>query len=308
MPSNHQESTTDTTAPRVTAVVLNWHGYDKTQRCLASLAALDYPALDIVLIDNGCSEFQGEVFPARPRVTYLESATNLGFAGGANLGIRHATEARYIWFVNNDATPSPDCLQRMVESALADPMIAIVGPKILRADDTSQIDSVAVRVDQRSGRFRLVGHGETDDGQYNQHVPVDAVTGCALLARAETLEELGGFDEKYFLYLEDVDLCLRARAIGKTVLYCPTGQVLHDRPPANQGRQSVSSIYYTTRNHLLLMSTHGTDAGPVNHYTRIGRIAAWNLAYALRESPVVGRLKAVLSGLRDYHSRRFGAA
>jgi hypothetical protein len=296
--------------PPVVAVVLNWHARETTLACLAALRALDYDDLSIVLVDNESHDFRDHSFPSTPPVTYLHAAVNLGFSGGCNLGMRHALEsgADFIWFLNNDAVPEPDSLRHLVAAAAAAPPPAVLGAKILRQSTApARLDSIAVAVDCTSGRYQLIGHDEIDDGRYDDRREVDAVTGCALLLRADAARRLGGFDDRYYLYLEDLDLCLRARAAGLAVAFAPAARVWHDRPPARRGRQSEDSLYYTCRNHFLLMETHGRG-GAARRLLRNATILALNVAYALLDDPrrVPRRLRATLAGACDYARGRRG--
>jgi GT2 family glycosyltransferase len=291
----------ETAAPRVAAVVLNWHGRAHTLECLRALAALSYPRLSLILIDNGCKQFSAEeVASLFPNARYLHSAVNLGFAGGANLGMRSALDngADYVWFVNQDAQPEPESLRELLAVAERDTAIAIVGPKILQQADPQRLDSIALRVDLRSGRLYLTGHDEIDRGQYDHLTEVDAVSGCAMLLRRSASVHLGGFDEGFFAYVEDADLCLRARAAGLRVCAAPRARVRHDRVPAAGGRQSVSSLYYATRNHLVLIRRHA----PPPRLPRLFLVVALNVAYALRGTggACAPRLHAVWRAVCDY--------
>jgi GT2 family glycosyltransferase len=298
-------------APLVGVVVVNWRRRDVTLECLAALARLDYPSRRLFLVDNGCSDFSAdEVAASLPGGAYLSSEANLGFAGGSNLGMRAALAdgAAFVWFLNNDAAPEPAALAELVAVAEATPALSIVGAKILRKDDPRRIDSAALAVDLRTGRMLLVGHDEEDRGQYDALSRVDAVTGCAMLVRREACERLGGFDESFFSYLEDADLCLRARRAGFGVAFAPRARVLHDRPAASRGRQSVASLYYTTRNHLLLMRRHG--AGLRWPRLRAAAVLALNVAYAARPGAGTARerLGAVWRGALDYRRGAGGAS
>ncbi len=295
--------------PKVAVAVLNWHGREQTRACLDALGTLEYPDFHVVLVDNGCEEFRDRDFPTSPSISYLHSRDNLGFAGGCNLALERALAngADFIWFLNNDATPEADSLQTMVAAAEASG-VGVLGAKILRAcTDPPRIDSLAVAIDTTTGRFALVGHDQVDRGQYDSLARVDAVTGCAMLVRADVARALHGFDDRYFLYLEDLDLCLRARAAGESVAVVPGARVHHDRPASGSGRQSDDSLYYTCRNHFLLMATHGRG-GSARRLIRTVTILALNLAFALLASPprIPGRLRAVVAGARDYSAGKFG--
>lgn len=297
--------------PRVAVVVLNWHDRARTQACLAALGALDYGDVFVVLVDNDCDDFRDDAFTPPPRVVYLRSDVNLGFAGGCNLGLQRALAdgAELVWFLNNDALPEPDSLRRLVDAATA-AGAAVAGPKILRHGcEPPRLDSVAVAVDLDWGRFSLLGHDQVDRGQYDGLRRVDAVTGCAMLVRADLARALGGFDERYFAYLEDIDLCLRAGARGETVLCVPAARVHHDRAAARHGRQSADSLYYTCRNHFLLLATHGRG-GALRRTLRAACALALDLAYAAlggRPAESLGRVAATLAGARDYARGHFGA-
>jgi GT2 family glycosyltransferase len=291
--------------PRVGIVVVNWCRRDATLACLRALADLDYPARRLVLVDNGCRDFSAaELDLLAPASEYVRSDRNLGFAGGSNLGMRRALAGgvRYVWFLNNDAEPEPRALRESIAVAEGAARPAIVGAKILLKDRPDRIDSVALRLDLCSGRVFLRGHDEKDRGQYDAVGEVDAVTGCAMLVAASACERLGGFDESFFSYLEDADLCLRARAIGLRVAAAPRARVLHDRPVATRGRQSTASLYYATRNHLRLVRRHGKGSAPTR-WLRPILVVALNLAYALRAGggrAAAPRLAAVLRGARDH--------
>jgi len=295
--------------PRVAAIVLNWHDRPHTEICLDALLAVDYPSLDILLLDNGCADFDAAPLEERG-IRYLRSDENLGYAGGNNLALAAALESGvdFVWFVNNDAAPEPGSLARLIAAATAPPHPAILGPKIVQASEPEIIDSIAVGIDTRSGRFQLLGHGERDRGQFDDWRQVEAITGCAMLVSAAAARSLAGFDERYFLYLEDLDLCLRNLEQGGVVGVVPEARVRHDRAPAGGGRQSTGSIYYTSRNHFLLMASHG-HGGVLRQLGRNTVILAANLAFACRAEParIPARLSAVLAGARDYFTRRFGA-
>jgi GT2 family glycosyltransferase len=291
------------TPPLVGVVVLNWHGRSKTTRCLAALAQLTYPRFFVVLIDNGCSDFDAaEVSGFAPPSRYLRTEDNLGFAGGANLGMREALAAgaEYVWFLNNDAYPEAAALDELVAAVEGADGIAIAGAKIILAGDGGRIDSIALHVDTRSGRVYLQGHNEIDRGQYDHLSDVTAVTGCAMLVVRSACERLGGFDETFFAYLEDADLCLRAHAAGLRVVAVPRARVRHDRPMSTAARQSVASICYTTRNHLMLMHRYGSG-GVARRLLRPATIVALNLVYAIRAGgpPLRTRVAAVLRGGAD---------
>ena len=299
-------------APLVAIVVVNWHNRAATDRCLDALRHLTYPRWSLVLIDNGCADFSAEEIAQRaPGAAYLRTATNLGFAGGSNLGMRTALArgAEWVWFLNDDAAPESDALDELLDAAERPPRPAVLGAKIVQYARPERLDSLALDVDLANGRVRLLGHDEIDRGQYDHVREPLAVTGCAMLVRRDACERLGGFDEAYFAYLEDVDLCLRARAAGLPVAAVPSARVRHDRPVATRGRQSTASLYYACRNPLVLLALHAPQA-PWRSRLRGLSVLARYLAFALRGNPAgaAARLASVRRGARDYGAGIMGAA
>lgn len=299
-------------APLVSIVVVNWRNRAATERCFEALRRLTYPRWALVLVDNGCADFSLEEMAARaPGAAYLRSETNLGFAGGSNLGM-HAALARgadWVWFLNNDAAPEPNALDELLAAAQRPPQAAVLGAKIVQYDQPERIDSVALELDLASGRMRLLGHDEIDRGQYDGVREPLAVTGCAMLVRRDACEWLNGFTESYFAYMEDADLCLRARVSGLPVAAVPSARVRHDRAPAARGRQSVSSLYYACRNHLVLLAVHAPQSASFSRLRAVAVIARY-LAFASRAKPaeVPARLRAVHRAVRDYAAGVMGEA
>lgn len=291
------------TSPRVGIVVVNWQRRDVTAACLRALRALTYDDWFLVLVDNDSADFNQEAVAAvAPGSVYLRTGENHGFAGGSNLGMRAALagNAAHVWFLNNDAEPQPDSLSELMAVASTDATIGVAGAKILRGGDPRRLDSIALDVNLRNGRIYLTGHDEEDHGQYDGCADTIAVSGCAMLVRRAACERLRGFDERYFAYLEDADLCLRARVAGFRVVVAPRARVHHQRAGATENRQSVGSLYYTTRNHLRLVDEHG-DGGPVTRTLRRLLVLGLNTAYAVRGgADKAARLAAVWDGMRDY--------
>jgi GT2 family glycosyltransferase len=293
-----------TGSPRVGIVVVNWRRPEATRACLRALAAMTYRNWFAVVVDNGTADFAdaGERAVA-PDVAYAHSAVNLGFAGGSNLGMRAALGrgADWVWFLNDDALPEPEALSELLAAAERPPRPALLGAKIVQCAHPERLDSVALDVDLAGGRVRLLGHDEIDRGQYDQVREPLAVTGCALLVRADACRHLGGFEESYFAYLEDADLCLRARAAGLRVAAVPRARVRHDRAPATRGRQSPASLYYACRNHLVLLAVHAPQPAWRSRL-RSAAVLARYLAFALRGDPAgaAQRVAAVRRGARDY--------
>jgi GT2 family glycosyltransferase len=220
--------------PRVIAVVVNWNREDDTAACLRSLEASDYPRLATLLVDNGSTDGSGDrLRRAFPEVIHLSLDENTGFTGGYNQGMEFALEdgCEYVLLLNNDAVVEPECVSRMVEAAESTTGVGAVGGKILYFDAPDRIwfaggDFSAVRA---AGLHRC--EGEKDDSAAGgSPEDVSFLTGCCLLIPTKVLREVGGFQEDFFAYVEDVEFSVRLRSNGYRLLYAPAARLLHRVP------------------------------------------------------------------------------
>ncbi len=290
----------------VRAVVVHYRGLEDTRACLASLE------VDAVLVDNS-GRGEGADLARREfaRVLPIDPGRNTGFAGGCNLGMRAALEAGadHILLLNSDATLAPGAVEALVAAA-GQPGVGIVTGKVLVAgSDPPRIWSAGGALHPLRGIGVNVGEGEADRGQHDRARDVDFASGCLLLATRAALERVGLFDERYFLYLEDVDLCLRARRAGFRVRYEPRAVARHRVHGATGGADdggaaTPTALYYLTRNRHLLVRRHHPLRYPLflayNAVARAARIAA-ALVRGRRE-----RARAEAQGFRDGLVGRFG--
>ena len=239
-------------------VVVDHNGTADTLRCLRSLESPGIAAHRVIVVDNGSSPSPLPEIEARhPDVVTRRSEDNLGFAGGGNLGIAAARDlgAAYVFLLNNDATIDPRTLPLLVEHLEADERVGAVGPAVL-------YDSADDRVWSAGDRLRpwvgLIEHPFL--GRPAGELPPDPfdamlLSGCALLIRASVFDRVGMLPEEYFLYGEDVDFCLRARAAGWSLRVVPSARVRH-RVSASVAADSPRQHYYLERNHLRLFRRH----------------------------------------------------
>jgi GT2 family glycosyltransferase len=229
--------------PSVSLVIVNFNAGEALHSCLESVAAdLDGISWDGVVVDNRSSDESWKaVARFAPRVVLLHNDENVGFARGINQGV-NATTGGLLLLLN------PDCrLRRGMTAALsaeleAHPRAAIVGPRVLDPDGTVQGSArgdptlftglfgrttVLARLFPRAGLSRHNVRTAEAIASGASSVPVDWVSGACMLARREALAEVGGFDERYFLYWEDADLCRRLRDAGHEIRYVPGAEVVH---------------------------------------------------------------------------------
>ncbi len=217
----------------IITITLNQQQYIKD--FLEELSTLSYRDFTLYIIDNGSREDQqvDDLIRAYSWVKLIKTGRNLGYAGGNNVGIRRAIEDGHdlIWLVNNDVTFDPDCLTRLVDYLNTHPAAGAVGPKMYYHTDPDRIWFAGGTINwSRPFPYTVCTHrgeGVMDQGQFEQVQPVDFITGAGILVRSELLGDLGGFDERYFAYFEDADLCLRIHRSGREVVYVPTAKMLH---------------------------------------------------------------------------------
>jgi GT2 family glycosyltransferase len=241
--------------PQVTIIVLNWNGLADTLECLASLARLNYPAYEVVVVDNGSTDKSVEAIRARfPQVTLIENGENLGYAEGNNRGVEYALQAGadYIFVLNNDTVLCQDILSRLVVAAEANPRVGAVGPKIYYHEQPRRIWFAGGMIDWQRGLTVNLGADEDDVSQFEKARSVDFLAGCALLIKRETWEGVGSFDSRFFMYWEETDWCTRAQRAGYELLFVPQAKMWHKISPADQST-SPHILYYMTRNRLLFL-------------------------------------------------------
>lgn len=255
--------------PAIAAVLVNYNGGDELRSALHSIVnAMDRTPWEAVVVDNASTDGSEEMATEfAPAVRLLRNAENVGFARGVNQGIA-ATRAPGILIMNPDCRLDQGAVETLLAELNAHPSCAIVGPRILDPDGSVQ-GSARGDPDMLTGIFGRTGVlrralpwlpvarrnviTDADSGQESS-VVVDWVSGACMLARREALDTVGGFDERYFMYWEDADLCRRLRARGFHVRYVPAAVAVHNVGQSSRTARAVSIrafhdsayLYYST--------------------------------------------------------------
>lgn len=245
---------------RIFAVVVNWNGGDMNRRCLSSLIQEGFAPAQIVFVDNASNDGSlEEVRDTFRGLLVIENDANLGFGEGANLGAQRALDAGAdaVYFINNDLTLEPGSLARLVLFFSETPEFGICGPRVLDAADPSRVWCAGGMLTWRQNLSTLRGHKRLDGPQYQRLMPVDYIPGCALLIRASVLHDIGGFDAAYFAYMEDVDLCVRAKQAGYGVALVGEASALHASSSSTGGGYNPRRKYMMGVNSIWFLKQHG---------------------------------------------------
>jgi len=294
--------------PRVAIVVLSWNGRDDTLGCLASLRAVEHEPLDVIVVDNGSGDGTAEaVREGFPEVELVRSEENLGFAGGNDLGIRHGLErgADHVLVLNNDVEVEPGFVGALVEEAERRPDAGALCSKILYFEPRDRIWFAGATFDPRRGRGRHVRFRDRDDPSETEVKETDRACGAAMLVPRAVLEQVGDFDPELYLYAEDVDWSLRARAAGLSHYLVPRSRVYHKVSMGSGGENMPGPLYYATRNSLVVCE-RWAPIGVAATWRRRAVVVAAHAAQALRSPRRREALRAVRDGWRDFRRGRLG--
>lgn len=239
----------------VWGIVVHYGDAAPTLRCLKALVAGARVPDGIVVIDNAGGFRPSHGLP----VDLVTPGRNVGFAGGIALGATHALEhgAELVWILNNDAVVDPACLGLLAAAAGMERDAGFLSPLVLYADSGTPWFAGG-EVDRQT----LAVHHHTVPVVRDRPYYTGFVTGCAMLVRGEVFERCGPPDVGLFMYFEDVDWCLRGHAVGLRSIVVPGACVVHD-VARRRGRRvfSRASMYYMTRNRLLLGRRYGSRCG-----------------------------------------------
>ncbi len=241
----------------VAAVVLNYRRPDDTMECVRSLLRSEGLKPTIIVVDNGSGDGSADrIAESFPDLHLIRNRANLGYAGGNNVGIREALKrgAEYLLVINNDCTIAADALAGMVRAAGARGA-GIVSPKVYDFFRPGVIQYAGYRNLHLLGQGLPIGEGEKDEGQYEEETEMNAAPGCAMLLSRRLLESVGLFDELFFAYSEELDLCRRAINAGYRIFFVPSAHVWHKKA-ATLTPQSPDYTYYLTRGRLIYARKH----------------------------------------------------
>jgi GT2 family glycosyltransferase len=272
---------------------LNWNGWKDTLACLEALQRCEYSDLSLIVVDNGSTDDSVvKIRAAHPEIVVLESRLNLGFAGGNNIGIRHALAqgVEYVWLLNNDTEPDPQALAALVAKAACEKSIGAVASICYYADAPTEVEAWG------GAHVNLwIGYGRNsrkprEDGWF------DSLNGTSMLIARRALDDVGLLDQVFFLYWEDTEFCLRLRKKGWRIAAAGDSRVLH-KVNASTGGNKIVLDRHQTASGLRLLRLHA----------RAPRVAM-TLFLAIRFAKRLlrfqwTRCQSVWAGVQDYRTQ-----
>jgi len=239
---------------RVCVILLNYNRGNDTTECIDSFFHCTYPHFHILVVDNASTDDSVAVLKRRiPGLEIVQTGQNLGYTGGINFGIRCArqTSPEYILILNNDTLVTPDFLHRLIEAMEQNPAAVAAGGTIYCEHERKKIWYGGGRLVPWRG---LAVHEKRDKfvepAALNGVREVSFITGCMILFRASMLDAIGGEDERFFMYLDDIELSARILARGHDLLYVPKAIIYHK---VLGEKDNTFKLYYGVRNRLLLI-------------------------------------------------------
>jgi GT2 family glycosyltransferase len=218
-------------------VIVSFNARADLARCLESLEAAP-PAVthEIVVVDNGSTDGSADAARRWPDIRVIALASNVGFAKGNNAGI-HATTGDAILLLNSDTVVPRGALDQLIAELERDPGVAVVGPRLVDANGHAELSfgRMIGPFNELRQKRRARNRGEVERLTRQRHYP-DWVSGACLLVRRADADAVGGLDERFFMYTEDVDFCAAIRARGRRILFTPAVEIVHLR-----GRSAASA-------------------------------------------------------------------
>ncbi len=249
-------------SPLVYIIILNYNGAGLTLECVESFKRINYKNYKIVVIDNNSSDDSYKILLEKlnnyENCVFIKLEDNLGYAGGNNIGIDMAIKAKaeYILIANNDIIVAENFLNLLVNSLNEEKNLAAVTPKVFYYN-TNIINSFG-SYKNAFGKIKNIGIGMLDSERFESDLYVKFLMGCCILFRANILSEIGGFDERYFMYLEESDLFERINKEYKLKVISKS-KVWHKEfgsSKSSNGKINYFSTYYLRRNSLLYIDKH----------------------------------------------------
>lgn len=288
----------------VSIVVLNYNRPRDTVECVASLQRMPYKTYRILVVDNCSTDDSFDLLrKSLSNVELVRTNANLGYTGGVNFGIKHALNdgPEFILLLNNDTVAEPDFLEHLVDAMAQNQNAAAAGGTIYCDHDKTKIWYAGGRLVRWRG---LAVHDNKnkhlDPSRLNGVKRVSFITGCMILIRASSLNDIGIQDDRFFMYLDDIEFSSRIMSKGYDLLYVPRSITYHK---VIGEKESAFKLYYSVRNRLLLISLMNSGLIKVVSVIYFLSVITAKLLFWKIRNPRF--FDAARSGLYDYFNSDF---
>ena len=284
---------------KVFAIILNFNHASETIECIESLSKQTYSNLQILVVDNGSEDGSPQIIAAKfPSVTQINLPENLGFSRGINAGISHAltSGADYLFIINNDTILDSSCIETLVSSTKEN--TGILAPIIYYRSQPDKIWSIGGKLSPLTLDMHTHTTIQWTQVDLPESLDQDFVTGCGMFIPRKTFDEIGFFDEKYFLYYEDIDFCHSVRSAGFKIVAIKQAKMWHKVALSSGGLDSPNERYWSARSGIRYFRKHAR----VWQYLFI---IPWRLGSAIRttirliNSNKLDALAAYWRGIKD---------
>lgn len=312
----------DQARPDLSIIIVSWNVRDLLRACLCSLTTAPCALTpELIVVDNASVDGSAEMVAAEfPQARVVANATNRGFTAANNQGLALA-HGRYVLFLNPDTEVVGDALATMVAYMDAHPEVGALGPQLRYGDGSLQssrrrfptlatalFESTPLAWHWPPGRNPWAQRYYMTDTPDDQTQPVDWVVGAALLVRRAVLDQVGGFDEGYFMYSEELDLCRRIKAAGWEIHYFPHARIIHHEGKSSEQVVTARHIRFQTSKLRYFRKFHGPAAAGTLRLFILGMFAVeWALEAAkwllgsrrpMRRERMAAYAQLLASGLR----------
>ncbi len=298
------------TEPLLSVIIVSWNVRTLLAQALQSLLDSwgEQPGLEIIVVDNASHDGTCEMLRhSFPQVQVIASEQNLGFTRGNNRGLEKA-HGRYLLLLNPDTEIRPGALTQLIDYLQAHPQTGMVGPQLLNSDGSHQpsrrrfptlpvlfLESTWM---QGLAPRRLLQHFYMEDQPADIEQEVDWITGAAMLIPRTVFEQIGGLDEGFFMYSEELDWCRRIRAAGWKIAYLPTAQIVHHEGKSSEQVTAARHIYFQSSKVRYTRKYHGALAAET--------LRLWLLSQYLGQFSLEG-IKALFGHRRPLRLARMNA-
>lgn len=287
------------TTPTVSIIFPTYNGWQDTKLCLESIKRLDYPKdrLEVIIVDNASSDKTVPLIRQNfPFVKVFPQEKNLGFAKAVNLGIKKA-KGDYLLIANNDVVFDKNYLICLLKFLQENPAVGIVGGKVYYKNPKDKIAFAGARFNFYTGLLR-------PSKSPNKTCETDWVTGCNMLVKREVLAKIGSFDEKFFFYFEDLDLCLRAKRAGYKIIFYPKAILWHGEGESinREDWQKKSEFYYQGKTRVLFK--HATKLELLSSLLFQFSLGLLYQLFILKHQNYTPATRALIKNLKDFVSGR----